>query len=41
MLAKQVASASLRMARSGLVSAAILQLAIGNTFAGAASPNAK
>jgi phospholipase C len=29
------------MARSGLVSAAILQLAIGNTFAGAASPNAK
>jgi phospholipase C len=41
MLAKQVALASLRMARTGLVSAAILQLAIGNTFAGAESPKPK
>jgi phospholipase C len=36
--ARQVAVTALKTARSGLVSAAILQLALGNTFAGAASP---
>jgi len=41
MFAKQVATTALRSARTGLVSAAILQLALGNTFAGAATPTVK
>jgi phospholipase C len=41
MPAKQVAITALRSARAGLVSAAILQLALGNTFAGAQTANVK
>jgi phospholipase C len=39
MVAKQVAVTALRTMRTGLVSAAMLQLAFGNTFADAQSPN--
>ena len=38
MTAKHAAIAALKTMRTGLVSAAVLQLAIGNTFAGAQSP---
>ena len=41
MLAKQVAKTSLRVAHTGLVTAAILQLAFGNIFAGAETPSVK
>src|SRR5581483_272315 len=39
MIAKQVAVSALKTARAGLVSAAMLQLALGNTFADAQSPH--
>src|SRR5215469_2629489 len=39
MIAKQVAVSALKTSRAGLVYAAMLQLALGNTFADAQSPN--